>query len=380
MSDDLSIDEIRRALEGTPEGVIPLDRARSKRQETTSELFDPTPSSWIPTPLGTEYTEEEPPSILKMSNGKGLLYRGRTHAISGESSSGKTWIAVLACSEVLNAGGSVLWIDYESTRNEFIGRLSAMGVPVELWSRVTHLSPEHPLWDDNKKAGTIHSVNLAQLINESPFDLAIIDTVTGAMSVEGLDPNTGTDVETLYRILPGKLAKSGTAVLMLDHVTKNTDSRGKYAIGSERKLSGVTGASYNLKTTNPWKRATMTPLTGSFDLVIAKDRAGHIGSTGETITTGIVTSDPDGGLRIKLMPPDDTTLIPPIKRLREILDYLKSYDGASGGAIEKSVKGNSESIRDALKYLVSVGALAVTKSGQGHYHYRNEQRIKELDY
>jgi hypothetical protein len=236
------------------------------------------------------------------------------------------------------------------------------------------------LWDDNKKAGTIHSVNLAQLINESPFDLAIIDTVTGAMSVEGLDPNTGTDVETLYRILPGKLAKSGTAVLMLDHVTKNTDSRGKYAIGSERKLSGVTGASYNLKTTNPWKRATMTPLTGSFDLVIAKDRAGHIGSTGETITTGIVTSDPDGGLRIKLMPPDDTTLIPPIKRLREILDYLKSYDGASGGAIEKSVKGNSESIRDALKYLVSVGALAVTKSGQGHYHYRNEQRIKELDY
>ena len=380
MSDDLSIDEIRRALEATPEGVIPLERARNKRQETTSELFDPSPSSWIPTPLDAEYTEEDPPSILKMSNGKGLLYRGRTHAISGESSSGKTWIAVLACSEVLNAGGSVLWIDYESTRNEFIGRLSSMGVSVELWSRVTYLSPEHPLWDQHKNAGTIHSVNLAQLINESPFDLAIIDTVTGAMSVEGLDPNTGTDVETLYRILPGKLAKSGTAVLMLDHVTKSSDSRGKYAIGSERKLSGITGASYNLKTTTPWKRATMTPLTGSFDLVIAKDRAGFVGSTGDTITTGIVTSDPDGGLRIKLMPPEDTTVVPPIKRLREVLDYLKSYDGASSGAIEKGVGGNSGTIRAALRYLVSVGALTVTKSGQAHNHYRNEQRIKELDY
>ena len=66
MSDDLSIDEIRRALEATPEGVIPLERARNKRQETTSELFDTSPSSWIPTPLNADYTEEDPPSILKM--------------------------------------------------------------------------------------------------------------------------------------------------------------------------------------------------------------------------------------------------------------------------------------------------------------------------
>jgi hypothetical protein len=199
------------------------------------------------------------------------------------------------------------------------------------------------------------------------------------MSVEGLDPNSGTDVETLYRILPGKLAKSGTAVLMLDHVTKSLEARGKHAIGSERKLSGLTGTSYNLKVSKPWRRATMTPLEGSFDLVIAKDRAGFVGAVGDTIATGIVSSDPDGGLRIRLMPPEDTTVVPPINRLREILDYLKTYDGSSTNQLEKGVGGNVGQVRDAIKYLVGVGALTVDKVGNAHRHYRDEQKIKDLD-
>lgn len=350
-----------------------LTRAMTKDLST---IGDPSPSSWIPTPLGTEFVDETPPTILKIAGGSFLLYRERTHSLIGESSTGKTWVAILALAEVLNSGGNVLWLDYESTRNAFMARLSSMSVPVESWQRITYLNPREALWDRKLNVGTIHSANLSELISGTSYDLAVIDSVTGAMSVEGLDPMGGTDVETIFRILAGKIAETGSAVLMLDHVTKSQEGRGRYAIGSERKLSGITGASYLLQVETPWKRATMDPISGSFTLKVAKDRTGQIGAEGEIVTKGIVTSDPDGGFRIRLNLPETTNLIPPTKDLDALIVCLRRLKVATRTSLEKEMTIRATSTRRARDYLIDLGAIV---SPDGSKLSLNEERIRELE-
>ena len=68
--------------------------------------------------------------------------------------------------------------------------------------------------------------------------LVILDGVTEAMSALGLDPERGTDVANFYGAMPLWFAGTGAAVVMLDHVVKNTTTRGRWATGSQHKISG----------------------------------------------------------------------------------------------------------------------------------------------
>ena len=79
---------------------------------TTPEEQTP-PTSWTPQDLAEALAGDDipPPEILARTDGKALLYRGRTHAFIGESESCKTWGALLAVAERLRAGEMVLWVD-----------------------------------------------------------------------------------------------------------------------------------------------------------------------------------------------------------------------------------------------------------------------------
>jgi len=351
MTSDIDPKELRKQLDNVvhlSKGALPPDPEGS--------------SSWRPRQLSNDLPPSDPPTILRVLQRTPLLYRGRTHSVIGESSSGKTWLAVLASLEVLQAGGRVLWIDYETTGAEVANRHNAMApIPDEFWTRFDYLTPRERLEDSKTGATSRHGVILYAHLETTTYDLVVIDSVTGALSCEGLDTNSDADVETFHRLLANRLADSGAAVLMLDHVVKAKDNRGHDARGSGRKREGITGASYTMKVTSPWRRATGgTPVVGSFTLTVAKDRDGHVGAIDEDVASGAVVADPDGGLRITLVAPDDSVVVPSRKLLDAILDHLRTFGPMSRNQLGKDLGGSEDLRRAAVKWLKDQGCLTLS--------------------
>jgi len=343
-------------------------------------------SSWIPVPLSRDLPPTEPPTLLRVLGGSPLLYKGRTNSVVAESSSGKTWLAVLACLEVLENGGRVLWLDYETNARDFVERVKALApvdIPDEWWSRVAYLNPSHRLEARETRTSattpptTGHALRWSELVS-SGFDLAVIDAVTGAMSAEGLDTNSDADVETMFRLIANPLARSGSCVLMLDHVVKSKESRGLDARGSGRKREALSGAMLTMKVTSPWRRAIHDSVTGAFTLTVAKDRPGHIGAVNDNVATGVVTADPDGSLRIRLTSSDDVVIQPDARTLEAIVSHLRTYPGTSKSGLEDELGGNRDAHRNAREWLIKAGAILVTHTGNSHRLHLDEVGLARL--
>lgn len=343
-------------------------------------------SSWRPISLDGDVEADAPPSILTVSGtDRALLYPGATNSIAGESESGKTWLALVAAREVIDRGGRVLWLDYEDNVRRFRGRLDSMSVPRDLWGSIDYVNPFHALWNNKVNASTSAHADFVELLQAGRYDFAVVDTMTGAMSVEGLDPNVGTEVESIQRILLGAIVKeTGAAVLVLDHVTKSSDGRGRYAIGSERKLSGITGAAYSLEVSRPWSRALgHDPVHGLATLKVTKDRPGFVrGGRSElsTVANVEVTADPDGGIRLRLVDPRDSVTAPPTELVREILRRVRLDGPITPNKVAENIEKKRATVLGALDWLREKGALDSTpRSGGGQWLTVNDLRVRELD-
>ena len=78
------------------------------------------------------------------------------------------------------------------------------------------------------------------------------------------------------RRLPKRIASTGAAVGCVDHLSKNRDGQGRYAIGGQHKLAGVTGATYRFTVSKPLRRALSEPMTGRVTISVEKDRPGWV--------------------------------------------------------------------------------------------------------
>ena len=85
--------------------------------------------------------------------------------------------------------------------------------------------------------------------------LAVLDGVTNSMTLEGLSLKDNTEVAQFYTRLPRWIARRGPAVLLLDHVAKSIDGRGRFALGAQAKLAEIDGAAYTITMTQPFGRA-----------------------------------------------------------------------------------------------------------------------------
>jgi hypothetical protein len=381
------LDEIRAALMAPtdPDATNSTPRPIPTSAEL-DRLLDREPSSWRAIPLDGEIEEDQPPTILTVAGtDRALLYSGATNSISGESEAGKTWLALVAAREVIERGGRVLWLDFEDNVKRFRGRLDSMSVPRDLWALIDYVNPFHALWDRRLNASTMAHADFVEMLRAGRYEFAVIDTMTGAMSVEGLDPNIGTEVERIQRVLMGAIVKeTGAAVLVLDHVTKSSDARGRYAIGSERKLSGITGAAYAIEVSRPWSRALgAEPVHGLALLKITKDRPGFVrGGRSElsTVASIEVTADPDGGIRFRVLDPRDTVTAPPHDLVAEILRRVRLDAPITANKVAESIEKKTATVKSAIDWLRERGALDSTpRPGGGHFLTVNEIRVRELD-
>ncbi|GAS90484.1 bifunctional DNA primase/polymerase [Mycolicibacterium brisbanense] len=206
------------------------------------------------------------PSVLTRSDGKCLFYRGKTNLLFGDPETAKTWIALAAGAEELCSGGRFVFIDMDHNGvDTTIERLRMMGVPTELLadpSRFLYVEPE-----DKEHLGKV----IGYLERWSP-GVALLDSVGELLPLMGLNSNSNDEVTTAFNFTAGALAKAGAAVVLIDHLAKNADSRRLGPVGAYGKTRIFNGAMVRV-----FRVEQFTPGEGGVSsLWVHKDRPGAV--------------------------------------------------------------------------------------------------------
>jgi AAA domain len=340
-----------------PGRSVKLEQLKSRLPAVQRAATPSVGSRWEPVDLrrvldGSDLIER--PSVLYRDDGVAMLYPRRINVFSGEPEALKTFLALDAAAQEIDKKNHVAYNDYEDTPNIAVERLRALGTrDNDILKYFSYFASPGPLVDDDAK------VLLTKLVDEKgPVTLAIFDSVTGAMVASDLDPDNGSDVTSFYRDAPRRFADQGAAVLLIDHVAKATISRGRWAIGSERKLSGIDGASYTLKIVEPFGRGR----TGKVQVVITKDRPGYVRQY-QGQSHAIATFEPrsleDGKIEARLLPPElageDGKFRPSGYMERGSIVLEVAADPLNATAVRKAVGGNYTHTETALQRLIEEG-------------------------
>jgi len=331
----------------------------------------PQPRTWRPVDLAAVLDGSwKPPeaTVGRRDDGRGLFYPGRMHVIAAEAEAGKTWLALAAAAAELDAGHAVVYLDFEDDEGGIAGRLLTMGVSAEvILGRFAYIRPEHPI-------GGIGGVDLAEALGDLRPTLAILDGVTEAMSLHGLELKDNTDVARFGQLLPRRITTAGAAAVLLDHVVKDREARGGYAIGGVHKLNGLNGAMYLMENRDPFGIGR----TGRSRLLIRKDRPGSLRRYGVTAHDGlfwyadlVVNSHGEEFAEVSLPAAHEHGNAPfrPTAVMAKVSAALdEAAAGLSGNAIETAVGGRRDIVRLALELLISEGCVEVEKRGSANIH------------
>jgi hypothetical protein len=323
-------------------------------------------TTWEPLDLDAVLSgriEAEKPTRLRREDGAALIYPGRLHTLVGEPSNGKTWVAVAAVAEALNDERVAVVVDLEDSPRIWVERLRRVGVDDKaLALGLRYIRPSERLRQEQ-------AADLVPVLDESPA-LIVVDAFSGLLALEGADPNAAADVERTYARVLRPMRECGAAVLLLDHVVKSREGRGRWATGSERKLSALDGAGYVLESVRPFGRGR----TGHGRLRLAKDRLGEVGAAGDVVAEVLLT-DHDGGVRLRITPPEDngtgdswrpTALMARVSRV-----LAESGVPMTSNQVVSAVSGKADYVRKALAALVDEGYATATDGPRGSrlHHY-----------
>ena len=337
------------------------------QQPTTWTPIDPTPY------LDGTYTPP-PPTQLQRTDGLHLLYGGRVNLLFGESEVGKGWVALHAVAQAINRGDPVLYIDLEDYPDTIYGRLLALGcTPDQLTDQLAYIRPDSAL--DTPARHQLHAT-----ITDLDPALAVIDGMTGAMRLLGLDDNRGTEVDGFYATLPEPLAATGTAVVLIDHVPKSTDNRGKGPIGSQHKRARVSGAAYRVEVV----RHLAPGRAGHLKLTVDKDRLGAIRREHPTragdFHLDATTDQLHAELRAPDVPTDDAGTFRPTVLMQRVSMALEgNLLGLSQKAITDEVEGRAEYIRKALNTLIDEGYVEREPGPRRSWIHRSAKPFRDTE-
>jgi hypothetical protein len=310
------------------------------------------------------------PTVGARGDGIGLFYPGRGHVVASESEGGKTWLMLAAAVTELDRGEHVVYIDFEDEEGGVVGRLLDLGA-----DRRAVLERFHYIKPDESILFGRNYDDLAQLIGDTRPTLAVLDGITEAMALHGLEMKDNTEIARFGKLLPRWISNQGPAVVSLDHVVKAADNRGRYAIGGVHKLNGLNGAMFTLENKEPFAIG----IEGMSRIYITKDRPGQLrrhavrGKGGIAwFADMILASDLDTGVTATLRPArarDEDDGFRPSRVMQRITRVLSEQTGGlSKNAIETMVGGDRNIVRTALELLVSEGFVSVEKQGQALIH------------
>ena len=343
----------------------------------SGEPVQPDPLTWEPVDLGHildgTYTPELP-TLMPRADGSYLLYPGRVHSFHGESESGKSMVAQAVAKQQLDDETDVLYVDFESGAAAVVGRLLELGAEPRCVK--THFVYVRPETDPRKFPAEREAVT--RLLTR-PYAYAVVDGVTDALAVFGMETNDNDAVTTWMRLLPRAIARlTGAAVVLVDHVTKATDSRGRFALGAQAKMSSLDGAAYVVEVSEALGRGRR----GLVTLRVAKDRPGgvraHAGPFRKLDRTQeaarvVVDARGDDGIVVTVDNPlTEEEIGPGASRptvlMERISTYLENREGSvSKARLEEVIRGNTEARQNALRILRAEGYVLQTKVGTAHH-------------
>lgn len=337
---------------------------------------DQEPTTWAAMDVGAVLRGElleQPPQLLTRSDDVSLIYAGKVHALNSESEAGKTWVALLACSQEMTKGCPVVYVDFEDSIGSVVGRLMDMRIdPKAVEAMFHYVRPDEPL--SGAAVG-----QFAELLAEVRPTLTVIDGVTEAMVMNGWSIKDNDDTARFMERVTRPIARTGSAVLVLDHVTKDREGRGRHAIGAQHKLSGVDGAVYSMTASTAFGRGK----AGSSQLKVMKDRPGWVrpeASGSDAIATVQFVGSDDGAMEVRLVPPGR----PPAGSAAEesgdpeVITLVghaveEAGDWIGTNEVRRSVPKKKMAVTLALSYLADTGYVEHRQRGQA-VQYRHVRR------
>lgn len=337
------------------------------------EAVQPLATSWGPVDLRPVLAGEAPddaPAFLTRADGPRLLYAGKLHQVAGEPEAGKGWFACLAVVERLAAGERAVYIDFEDSEVSIVARLRALGATDEaLLERFAYVRPHEPL--TNVNVG-----ELTALLYVEPPALVVVDGVTEALTIHGLDLSSNADIARWLELLPRVVTRAGAACLLVDHVTKDRETRARFAIGAQHKLAGIDVA-YGLEVVEPFGRGR----SGEVKVVVAKDRPGHVRQheIDGRIADMHLTSSAEGAVTVELRAPDAAAEFRPTVLMGRISEVVEADPGLSTNSIERGVKGKTDAKRHGLRLLIAEGYIDARQEGNARCHYSLRPFVETAD-
>lgn len=335
-------------------------------------------ASWAPINLDAVLDgtwEPEQPTLMPRDDDVHLLYPGRVHSFHGESESGKSLVAQAEAARVLADAGRVAYIDFESDQGAVVTRLRQLGAATEQIRAALHyLRPEVTPY------GLLHEREAWSTLLAHTYDLVVIDGVTEALVTYGAGSMDNDEITGWMRRVPRLIAqRTGAAVVLIDHVSKNSESRGRFAIGAQAKLAALDGAAYSVEVVEALGRG----MRGVVSMRIGKDRPGAVRPHGgpfrksdrtqEAARVVIDSTGDSGTIRAHVEAPDrkvndEPSTFRPTHLMERVSQHLALVGPSSLREIIKSVTGNEKALGQAVVVLVDEGFIAVEKVGQKHLH------------
>lgn len=210
--------------------------------------------------------EPPKPIVLTRDDGNAIFYAGMVNSLFGEPESGKTIIAQAAISEVAKADRRSVFVDIDHNGPEsIVARLISMGVAEDYLAdtdRFRYFEPE-----DKQQL-----LDLVAYLRVWRPALAVIDSVGELLPLFGLNSNSPDDFTAVHAAVLKPLATAGAAVLIIDHLAKNTDSKAAGPTGTAAKRRAISGVAIRVKVNEQF----VPGFGGSAWLTVNKDRHGGL--------------------------------------------------------------------------------------------------------
>jgi hypothetical protein len=205
--------------------------------------------------------EEKQPGVLER-----IVYRGKTHSLTGPPEAGKTVLALHLAVAAINAGVPVLYWDEEIGAPAAAGLLKAMGAEPERVDKYLAYMPFAGLaWTPRDRQG------LRDLVGDIKPALAIFDSSMAMMGAAGVNENDNGQVTRFWQQVWQPLAVNfGCCVVVIDHEGRD-GAASRYARGAGSKLA-VVDVAMKLTPVVPFTRAQ----DGLLQLTLTKDRPGWL--------------------------------------------------------------------------------------------------------
>lgn len=310
-----------------------------------------TGTDWEPVDLvAVRRGEIESPeaTLMRRLDGAFMLTPGKTYSFSGESGSGKSWLALNTAREVLENGDTVLYLDFESDEKDINARLKALGVPEDHLRRVTYIKP-----------GLLNDFFVDVLVAQS-YRFVVIDGVTSALTLSGQSgENLSNNAEAVTKwaaSLPDRFANQGGTVVQIDHVVKN-GAHGGYASGSQAKRAALTGAAFIIEAQKTFSKGQ----SGSMHVYLGgnKDRTGNLAHLGMETKKGLLLAEvkvnvdaETGSVRMHLLP---TTQDKHGALKEKITTWLADGEPRSQREIRAHVNAKTATVSEVVKELAASG-------------------------